>query len=110
MRERDVDTIEKKMGDEGCYWEESDKSAGSRINGVQLMRDRLESSVKREGPGFYVMRNCQAAIDTIPFLPPDEDNPDDVDTTAEDHVWDATRYRILASSNRASAPRVKFPT
>lgn len=110
VRERDVDTIEKKMGDEGCFWEESDKSAGSRINGVQLMRDRLESSVKCEGPGFYVMRNCQAAIDTIPFLPPDEDNPDDVDTTAEDHVWDATRYRILASSNRASAPRVKFPT
>lgn len=109
VRERDVDTIEKKMADHGCYWEESDKSAGSRINGVQLMRDRLEASTKREGPGFYVMRNCVAAIDTIPFLPPDEDKPDDVDTTSEDHIWDATRYRLLSGSNRAAAPRVKFP-
>lgn len=109
VRETDVDTIEKKMGDEGCYWEESDKSAGSRINGVQLMRDRLEASVRKEGPGFYVMRNCTAAIETLPFLPPDEDKLDDVDTTAEDHVWDEVRYRLLAASNRAAAPRVQLP-
>lgn len=110
VMERDVDTIEKKMADAGCYWEESDKSPGSRINGVQLMRERLRNAKTGEGPAIYIMRNCPAAIDIIPFLPPDEDKIDDVDTESEDHIWDAVRYRCLSSSNRAAAPKVKYPT
>lgn len=109
VRERDVDTIEKKMQDEGVYWTRSDKSAGSRINGVQLMRERLKNSLDKEGPGFYVTRNCKATLDILPFLPPDEDNLDDVDTTSEDHLWDAIRYRVLAGSNRAAAPDIILP-
>jgi len=100
VTEEDVDTIEIKMAREGVLWEKSDKSPGSRINGLQLMRDRLEASLDNEGPGIYVMENCRAFIGIIPTLPRDEDNPDDVDTKAEDHVWDDTRYRVLASSNR----------
>lgn len=100
VTEEDVDTIEIKMAREGILWEHSDKSPGSRINGLQLMRDRLEASLDNEGPGLYVMDNCRAFIGIIPTLPRDENNPDDVDTTAEEHIWDDTRYRVLASSNR----------
>lgn len=100
VREEDVDTIELKMAKEGVLWEKSDKSSGSRKNGLQLMRDRLEASLDNEGPGIYVMENCRAFIGIIPTLPRDENNPDDVDTDAEEHIWDDTRYRVLASSNR----------
>lgn len=100
VTEEDVDTIEIKMAKEGVLWEKSDKSPGSRVNGLQLMRDRLEASLDNEGPGIYVMENCRAFIGLIPTLPRDEDNPDDVDTEAEDHIWDDVRYRVLASSNR----------
>lgn len=78
----------------------SDKSPGSRIVGLQLARDRLESAIDNEGPALYFMHNCRAAISMLPTLPRDEDNPEDVDTEAEDHVWDEIRYRVLASGNR----------
>jgi hypothetical protein len=100
VREDDVDTIEMKMAKEGIRWTKSDKSPGSRKNGLQLIRDRLEASITGEGPGLYFMSNCVAAIETIPVLPRDENNTEDVDSDSEDHPYDALRYRVLKSSNR----------
>lgn len=101
--ERDNDTIEKKMLKIGVAWEKSDKSPGSRKNGLQLFRDRLAAVIKNDDePGFYVMINCAATIDLLPTLPRDEKDPDDVDTTAEDHVWDVIRYRTLKGSHKAA--------
>lgn len=101
VRESDVDTIEKKMADLGVRWIESDKSPGSRKNGLQLMRDRLEAAMKgEEGPGLYFTENCRASIATLPTLPRDEDDLDDVDTDAEDHPYDMVRYRVLKGANR----------
>lgn len=102
VREQDTDSIAKKMADEGIHWELSDKSPGSRINGLQLARDRFEASVDGIGPGLYVMAHCRAFIKHIPTLARDEKNMDDVDTTQEDHDWDDTRYRVLAGNNRAA--------
>jgi hypothetical protein len=112
VRESDVDTIEGKMGKEGVTWEKSDKSPGSRRNGLQLFRDRLEAAKRGEGkPGVYFMENCRASIDILPTLPRDEKVPDDVDTTSEDHVWDMTRYRVLKGANRlARAFKFGFAT
>jgi hypothetical protein len=100
VRESDVDTIEKKMAKKGIRWTESDKSPGSRKNGLQLMRDRLEAATRKEGPGLYFTVNCNASIETLPSLPRDEVKIDDVDTSAEDHAYDMVRYRVLKGSNR----------
>jgi hypothetical protein len=111
VRENDVETIEKKMSDQGIRWQQSDKSPGSRRNGFQLFRERLENAIKREGQAIYFMENCRGTIATIPVLPRDEDHIDDVDTDAEDHPWDTTRYRVLKGANRAAAEvPVKWPT
>ncbi len=111
VREKDVDTIATKMSDNGIDWIEADKSPGSRINGLQLVRDMLENSSRDEGPGLYFMDNCLAALATIPVLPRDEDNMDDVDTDAEDHIYDEVRYEVLRGSNRyATVIHVKFGT
>ena len=89
------------MADRGVRWTPSDKSDGSRKNGAQLFRDRLEAALPgREGPAIYFMSHCTGAIETIYCLPRDEDNMDDVDTDAEDHPWDGVRYRVLASKSR----------
>lgn len=110
VREADVDTIEKKMSDAGIRWTESDKSPGSRKNGLQLMRDRLEACLEGEGPGLYFTENCRGSLSTIPTLPRDEDDMDDVDTDAEDHPYDSVRYRVLKGSNRiAKSVRVTTP-
>lgn len=103
VREADVDTIEAKMSKKGVRWIESDKSPGSRRNGLQLIRDRLEAAVKNEGPGIYFMANCVASIETLPTLPRDKEKIDDVDTSAEDHCYDMVRYRVLKGSNRSAS-------
>lgn len=116
VREVDVDTIEKKMGSQGVRWTESDKSPGSRKVGLQLMRDRLEASMKwaqgkpgGEQPGLFFMEHCRASIATLPTLPRDDDDMDDVDTDAEDHPYDMARYRVLKGANRAARSlKVKF--
>ncbi|MCK9234936.1 MAG: hypothetical protein M0P09_01315 [Acholeplasmataceae bacterium] len=100
VREKDVDTIAKKMEDYGVRWIPADKSPGSRINGLELARGMLENAIRGEGPGLYFMDHCRAHISLLPTLPRDEDNLDDVDTDSEDHVWDGTRYRVLKGSNR----------
>jgi hypothetical protein len=111
VREIDVDTLEKKMSDVGINWEPSDKSPGSRKIGLQLVREQLSNSVRREGPGLYFMANCVAAIAILPSLPRDEKKIDDVDTKAEDHPYDPVRYRVLKGSNRyARTLNLSFPT
>lgn len=111
VRESDVDTIEKKMADCGIRWLESDKSPGSRRNGLDLMRERLKAAKTGEGVALYFMQNCLASISTIPTLPRDPKKPDDIDTTAEDHPYDMARYRVLRGSNRlATSLNVTFPT
>jgi len=100
VREIEVDTIEKKMADKGIHWESSDKSAGSRKMGLQLVRERLEASVRKEGAGLYFFSHCNACISTLPALPRDDKKIDDVDTEAEDHPYDCVRYRVLKGANR----------
>ena len=110
VRESDVETIEQKMAKEGIRFTKSDKSPGSRKVGLQLARDRFEASVLGEGPGLYVTCNCEASIETIPVLPRDEDDLDDVDTESIDHCWDDWRYRILQGSNHyATQVQTSFP-
>ena len=96
----DVDTIELKMARYGVKWTKSDKSKGSRVNGFQLFRDRLESSVRCEGQGFLIMSNCVASIEIIPTLARDEKKVDDVDTDSEEHIWDMVRYKVLDKPKR----------
>lgn len=100
------DTIAHKMASNGIKWIESDKSPGSRINGLELFRERLRSAVSGEGPAIYFMENCRVSVTMLPTLPRNPDKPDDVDTDAEDHFWDMIRYRVLKSTNR-SAKKVK---
>lgn len=110
VTEKDTETIAKKMSDEGIKWTSSDKAKGSRIVGLQLVRDRLEATLRNEGPGLVFMDNCRAAIALLPTMPRDEKNPDDVDTSAEDHIYDMVRYRVLKGVNRtAKVIHVHFP-
>ena len=88
------------MQDNGVSWESSNKSPGSRVNGLEIARERLLAAKRGEEPGLYVMNNCIATINIVPALPRDENKVDDIDTDAEDHIWDSMRYRVLKGSNR----------
>lgn len=90
----------------GVTWLPANKGPGSRKNGWELIRERLGNAKRhpQEKPGLYVFSDCLDFIRTVPMMPRDEKKPDDVDTTAEDHAGDETRYRVLAPP----APSVGF--
>lgn len=82
----------------GVRWERSDKSPGSRKTGWEAIRKRFKAGLKHpmEDPGMFTFDTCRHFIRTVPTLPRDDKKTDDVDTNAEDHVGDETRYRCLA--------------
>lgn len=87
----------------GVAWVKADKTPGSRKNGWERMREMMAAatSPNPEEPGLYVFDTCRQFIRTVPMLPRDDNKPDDIDTSAEDHIADETRYRVLALSRVA---------
>lgn len=88
----------------GINWVRADKGPGSRRNGWERVRNWLAAGLEHpmENPGLFVFDTCRHFIRTVPGLPRDEKDPDDVDTDAEDHVGDETRYRITMPARTAS--------
>jgi hypothetical protein len=67
---------------------------GMRISGWQKMRRLLADAGKPDVPGLYVSRSCRYWWQTVPSLPRDARNPEDVDSSAPDHAADACRYAL----------------
>ena len=93
----------------GVTWMEADKRPGSRATGWVQMRQMIKNAHPtllgqnddgedifgpRENPGMFIFDRCTQWIRTVPGLPRDDDNLDDVNTEAEDHAADETRYRV----------------
>lgn len=89
-------SVATKMEDKDVEWERADKGPGSRKQGWQALRERLQaaSADYREEPGLFVLERCEQFLRTFPVLPRDEKDMDDVDTDAEDHIGDECRYRV----------------
>ncbi len=99
----------------GILWSPADKRPGSRVTGWNQMRQRLKNGhpvmrahpkdpekliyYPREQPGMFIFDECLSFIDTVPVLPRDEKDQDDVNTEAEDHIADETRYFVRHISN-----------
>jgi len=95
----------------GPRFERADKSAGSRKTGWEQMRKRLKAALPpkigvREEPGLFIFSSCQQFQRTVPVLPRDEKDMDDINTEAEDHVADESRYRVRAVI--VKAPQAKM--
>jgi hypothetical protein len=103
-------TIADEMEKEGIRWEKSDKSPGTRKIGLELMRARIREAGKEhpEDAALYIMEHCRSALAHWPVLPRDKQDSDDVDTSAEDHDYDAARYRILAAQPVARSINIGF--
>lgn len=85
----------------GCEWEKAGKGPNSRTNGWQVMRDMMEGAIPdeeghRDAPGLFVTSDCEHFLRTVPVVPRDGADPDDVDTESEDHVADEVSYACRA--------------
>lgn len=108
--EMNGDSPAKQQGLVGIKWDKADKSPGSRKRGWTLLRSRLKNAMSErpEEPGLYVFSTCDQFIRTVPALPRDKRDPDDVDSDAEDHIGDEVRYRVLETKRTASTERFRM--
>lgn len=84
------------MAKVGCKWRPSDRSVrNSRQSGKLEVHRRL--AIGDLGtPRLKIFSTCTNLIATLPALPIDMNNPEDVDTNAEDHAYDALRYGVMS--------------
>jgi hypothetical protein len=83
----------------GCRWQPAQKGPGSRIAGANLIHSYLREKLRDGKPKLIIFRNCTNLIRTLPTLPKDPTNPEDVDTEAEDHAYDGLRYFLQHKPN-----------
>ena len=97
IAEAPIDNFESILGPD-C-WEKADKSPGSRVRGWQLIREYLGGAKPgpdgtRGEPGLFVCQGCTYWIELVPSAGRDPANQDEVPKGYEDHLGDATRYRL----------------
>jgi len=92
----------------GIQWTKADKRPGSRISGLEKVREMLSASLQRpmEDPGLFIFNTCRNWKRTVPVLPRDEKQMDDVDSDTEDHAYDETRYRVMDKRLEAAEAEV----
>jgi hypothetical protein len=89
-------SLAEQMITRGCRWRPSDRSKGSRVAGKNEIHRRLQIDEFTENPRLVFFNTCVETISQLPAIPLDKKNPEDVDTNAEDHLYDALRYGIMS--------------
>jgi hypothetical protein len=110
------DDFELNIADPKSFWQNKDRGDGFttvkddyeeagiiltpginlREQGAMAVSEALR--IRENGlPRLRFLNCCTYSIETIPLLPTDEKNPNDVDTHAEDHSYDALRYFLMTA-------------
>lgn len=84
----------------GLHWLRADND---RIQGIQQVHKRFscdehvstDTGEVTRSARFFVFNNCNGFWRTVPMLISDESNPEDVDTSMEDHCYDEVRYAAM---------------
>lgn len=91
-------SIAERMGDEGAFFQRADNarvSSRGAMGGWDQLRHRLKGEAD-DRPMIVFFETCVHTIRTLPALQHDETRPEDLDTTAEDHAADETRYACMS--------------
>ncbi|EAX47548.1 protein of unknown function DUF264 [Thermosinus carboxydivorans Nor1] len=88
----DGPSIAETFASEGVFWKPADND---RLQGKMQVHLRLRGWGP-ERPGLKVFNTCTNLIRTLPALCYDAHRPEDVDTTQEDHAYDALRYGLMS--------------
>ena len=94
-------TVEENMRVHGCFWRPAaNRAKDSRVPTKQEIHRRLQviedfdpaTGEKIEKANVVIFSNCVNLVRTLPSIPIDKNNPEDVNTDSEDHAYDAFRY------------------
>jgi len=84
-------SIAETMAIHSCMWRRADNK---RQPGWEQMQSRLRGEFGV--PMLYFHESCEATIRTVPVIQHDSKNVEDIDTEAEDHALDETRYAVMS--------------
>jgi hypothetical protein len=89
------------FGRHQVYFKRADNkrvTGNGAMGGWDEMRQRLKGKGETPAnvPMLYVFDTCRDFIRTVPSLPHDPNRPEDIDTSAEDHVADEARYACMS--------------
>lgn len=94
-------SIAETMMVERCAWIRADNA---RQAGWEYLHNLL-APADRGQPLLLVHEDCRHTIRTLPLMQHDEDNPEDLDTDAEDHAVDETRYAAMSRQGVIDLPQ-----
>lgn len=80
----------------------------TRLAGKMEMHERFKFD-DQDKPMLYYFNTCEAAIRTIPNLPYSQKKKEDIDTDAEDHPYDVSRYWAMEIPLKAKKKEKKEP-
>lgn len=84
-------SIAELMASKGCAWRKADNK---RKAGWEQLHHYLTGESGQ--PLLYFLDCCDDSVRTIPTLQHDDTDPEDLDTEAEDHAADETRYAVMS--------------
>lgn len=97
-----------KMAKGGLLFRRADNE---RKAGWQEMYARIRGTYDTDKeeyvPMLYVMDTCREFIRTVPALPTDEKDPEEIGRMPEDHIGDETRYACMSRPLPKRKPEVK---
>lgn len=97
-----ADQMRPETGRKGVIFRPGDNT---RMAGLMQVHERLRFDPDGR-PMMYIFNTCKDWIRTVPALPYDPIRTEDVDSKAEDHAYDETRYFL---QDRPLAPTKKNP-
>lgn len=97
------------VGRGGAHFIRSDNAPGTRKPGWERLRKYLKAAIAspREEPGLFIFSTCRQFIRTVPVLPRLEDDPDELDSNAEDHIADETRMFLMTPPQEVGRLKVR---
>lgn len=75
----------------------------NRIQGKIQIHEYLKQNKTTGRPRLQIFSNCVNLIRELQSIPVDPNKPEDVDTKASDHAYDALRYLIMSRPSKPSA-------
>ena len=93
-------TIGQELNQLGCGFRPADKN---RIAGKIQIHERLKVTSTTGRPKLQFFKTCKNIVRELETIPLSKSNSEDVDTTVDDHAYDALRYGLM------SRPRFTTP-
>ena len=91
-------SIAETLARRGVYFRRADNarlSIAKRFGGWDQLRFRLRGNDDGQ-PMIFFTEDCHAILRTLPMMQHSEVNPEDLDTSAEDHAVDEVRYACMS--------------